>query len=131
MLKCKLTRILEVQLYKSTIQFWRILYVIETSYRIEFYFPVLNHLYILFLFVKRVKLCLVKYMISLLEIWKQSKLYFMKNYIVLFEMDLYLTTTATATACLQDHLEQLGSAISYHYVQFRFQNIMIPLIRPR
>ena len=101
MLKCKLTRILEVQLYKSTIQFWRILYVIETSYRIEFYFPVLNHLYILFLFVKRVKLCLVKYMISLLKIWKQSKLYFMKNYIVLFEMDLYLTTTATATASLQ------------------------------
>ena len=44
-----------------------------TSYRIEIYFPVLNHLYILFSFVKRVKLCLVKYMISLLEIWKQSK----------------------------------------------------------
>ena len=34
MLKCKLTPILEVQLYKSTLQFWQILY--HRNYKIFF-----------------------------------------------------------------------------------------------
>ena len=59
-----------------------------TSYQIEIHFAVVNHLYLLFSFLKLVetlKLSLIKKIISLPEILKQTKLYFMRNLIICIE----------------------------------------------
>ena len=68
-----------------------------TSYQIDIHFAVVNHLYLLFSFVS-----LIKNIISLPEIYKQSKLYFMRNLVIRIEkMDFYLTTGASAFPCFQ------------------------------
>ena len=56
-----------------------------TGYPIEIHFAVAIHLYLLFSFVKLVEtdwLSLTKKIINLLEIYKQGKLYFVRNLII-------------------------------------------------
>ena len=59
-----------------------------TSYQIGIHLAVFNHLYLSFSFVKLVEtlqLSLIKKIVSLPEIYKQSKLYFMRNLIICIE----------------------------------------------
>ena len=59
-----------------------------TSYQIGIHLDVVHHLYLSFSFVKLVEtlqLSLIKKIVSLPEIYKQSKLYFMRNLIIWIE----------------------------------------------
>ena len=51
-----------------------------TSFRIEIHFLVFNRFYFLFSFMKLVETLLGKEKLSLPEIWKQSKLYFVRKF---------------------------------------------------